>query len=180
MSRYFCTDLLIIANVIVFFLIRKGKLMEEELSSSYHVVFNRKQYYRMLTAGFTHVDPMHLIMNMISLYNVGTFAESYYGHLRFLILYFLSMVVGKYFALQIRHANHDDYTASLGASGGISGLLGAYFLVIIRYYGFAGMQYLARPMMSLILISVMPGVDGTSHFCSMAVGMVIAWLYQIL
>ena len=161
-------------------MIRNGKLMEEELASSYHVVFNRKQYYRMVTSGFTHSDPTHLIMNMISLYNVGTFAEGYFGHLRFLILYFGSMVLGKYLALQIRHANHDDYTASIGASGGISGLLGAYFLVIIRYYGFSGMSYLMRPMASLLLISVLPGVDGTSHFCCMGVGMVIAWLYQIL
>ena len=161
-------------------MIQQDKLDVEDLAVSYHMVFNRKEYYRIITAGFTHRDPMHLIMNMISLYNVGTFAESFFGHIEFLILYFGSMIIGKYFALQIRHANRDDYSFSIGASGAISGLLGAYFLVIIRYYGFAGMRMLGRPLVSLLLISAMPGVDGTSHFCCMAVGMVISYLFFLI
>ena len=176
MLRYFCTILLIVINVIVFFLIRSEKLHAEELSMSYHVVFNRRQYIRLLSSGFAHEDPLHLLMNMISLYNVGTFVEGYFGHLWMLVIYMGSMILGKLFTLYIRHANRDDYSASLGASGAISGLLGAYFLVILRYYGFSGMSYLLRPAISLIMISSLPGVDGTSHFCCMGVGMVITYL----
>ncbi len=180
MSNSFLTFLLILSNVIVFFMIRTEKLDADELSSSYHIVFNRQQYYRILSAGFAHEDPVHLLMNMISLYNVGTFVESYFGHLGMFVLYFGSLIIGKLLTLYLRHYNHDDYTASLGASGAISGLLGAYFLVIVRYYGFSAFEYLLRPLISLVMISSMPGVDGTSHFCSMAVGLVIAYVLMML
>jgi hypothetical protein len=58
--------------------------------------------------------------------------------------------------------------------------LGAYFLVILHRYGFSGMQYLLRPVVSLVMISALPGVDGTSHFCCMAVGMALTWLLYLL
>lgn len=176
----FVTILLIFINVIVFFFIRSGKLHTEELAMSYHVVFNRKQYFRIITSAFTHEEPAHLIINMMSLYNVGTFVEDYFGHLGMFIIYFVSMILGKLFSLYLRHYNHDDYSSSIGASGAISGLLGAYFLVILHYYGFSGMEYLLRPMISLIMISALPGVDGTSHFCCMAVGMALTWLYFLI
>ena len=123
------------------------------------------------------VDPMHLLMNMVSLYNVGSFVESYFGRGRMLVIYFVSLILGKLLSMYIRHSNHDDYTVSIGASGAISGLLGAYFLVILHYYGFGGISYLSRPLISLVMISIMPGVDGTSHFSCMAAGMAVTWLF---
>ena len=55
-------------------------------------------------------------------------------------------------------------------------MLGAYFLVILYVYGFRGMYDLLRPLLSLIMISILPGVDGTSHFSCMAVGMAISFI----
>ena len=179
MRYHLFTVVLIVINVIVFMAIRSGKLDSDDLGASYHMVFNRREYKRILSSAFTHFDPTHLLMNMISLYNVGSFVESYFGHLRFLFLYFGSLILGKLFALYIRHNNRDDYTMSIGASGAISGLLGAYFLIVLHFYGFSGLSYLSRPMISLVLISIMPGVDGTSHFCCMAVGMALTWLYLL-
>ena len=177
MRYHVCTVILIFINVIVFMAIRAGKLDGDDLGTSYHTVFNRKEYRRILTAAFTHFEPLHLLMNMVSLYNVGSFVESYFGHARMLVIYFVSLVLGKILALLIRHSNHDDYSVSIGASGAISGLLGAYFLVILHYYGFGGISYLSRPLISLVMISVMPGVDGTSHFSCMAAGMAVTWLF---
>ena len=170
------TLLLILSNVIVFFMIRTDKTDVDELTMSYHSVFNRREYIRILTSGFAHYEPLHLLMNMLSLYNVGTFVEDYFGHFGMLLIYMGSMILGKLASLYLRHYNRDDYSSSLGASGAISGLLGAYFLVILRHYGFAGFQYLLRPIISLVMISSIPGVDGTSHFCCMAVGIVISYL----
>ncbi len=179
MLYYYVTICLIVINVAVFLMIRSGKLYAEALTMSYHIVFNRGQYYRILTSAFAHEDPIHLLMNMISLYNVGSFVELYFGHFWMAVIYFASMIGGKLLSLYIRHANHDDYSSSLGASGAISGLLGAYFFVILRYYGFGGFEHLLRPIISLVLISSIPGVDGTSHFCCMAVGLVITWLIHM-
>ena len=176
MYKCFCTYLLILVNVIVFFLIRSEKIEAEDMVMSYHMVFNRKQYYRLISSGFAHRETTHLLFNMISLYNIGTFVESIFGHLYFLVIYFGSLILGHILSLLIKHNNRDDYAMSLGASGAICGIMGAYFLIILYVYGFSGMYDLLRPLASLIMISILPGVDGTSHFSCMAVGMAIAFV----
>ena len=85
----FFTILLIIINAVVFFMIRSGRLQIENLGMSYHLVFNRRQYYRLLTTGFTHREITHIIFNMMSLYNVGSTIELLFGHLGFLLIYFV-------------------------------------------------------------------------------------------
>ena len=168
--------LLILINLIVFYLVRTGKLEGDDLAVSYHQVFNRKEYQRILTSAFTHVDPLHLVCNMLSLYNVGPAVQSIYGKSGFLLLYFGSLLLGRLMALQIRHNRHDDYSLSLGASGAICGLIGAYLLFVARYYGMDGLLSMSRSLISLAIMSVLPGVDGTSHVCCLSMGMAIAFV----
>lgn len=170
------TYILVIINVIVFILIKTNKLDSEDLASSYHMVFNRKQYYRIITSAFAHEDILHIFFNMVSLINIGSFVEDVFGSVRMLVIYFVSMILGKILALLIRHNNRDDYTMSLGASGAICGILGTYFLVVLYIYGFNGIYSLLRPISSLVIMSMLPGIDGTSHFSCMAVGMAISYL----
>ena len=170
------TYILVIINVIVFILIKTNKLDSEDLASSYHMVFNRKQYYRIITSAFAHEDILHIFFNMVSLINIGSFVEDVFGSVRMLIIYFVSMILGKILALLIRHNNRDDYTMSLGASGAICGILGTYFLVVLYIYGFNGIYSLLRPISSLLIMSMLPGIDSTSHFSCMAVGMAISYL----
>ena len=180
MFRYIFTLILIIINIIIFVMIRQGRLYSESLGMSYHMVFNRKQYYRMITCGFTHEEILHILFNMLSLYNVGSLIESIFGSIDFLLIYFGSMIIGHFIALQIRHNNHDDYTMSIGASGAIYGLIGSYLVLIMMIYGFSGLSQMIRPLTSMLVLSLLPGVDGTSHFCCMAVGMVITYLLLII
>ena len=157
------TILLILINTIVFILVRMGKLDADKMSMSYYSVSVQKQYYRIITSAFTHYDITHFLMNMFSLYNVGSICEDLLGSTRMLIIYFGSMILGKILSLQIRHANHDDYTLSLGASGAICGVLGAYMYVILKYIGFSAISYFYRPIISLVVMSILPGIDGISH-----------------
>jgi rhomboid protease GluP len=174
------TYILILVNVAVFLLIRTNRLDPGYLGSSYHNVFNRKEYYRIITGAFTHVEILHLFCNMSSLLNVGTFVESAFGSGKMLLIYFVSMILGRVFAMLIRHGNHDDYTESIGASGAICGLLGTYFLVVVYFYGLSALQTLIRPIASLLVMSILPGVDGTSHFCCMGVGMAVTFLLLLI
>ncbi len=172
----FFTLILIIANVVVFILIRTGKLNYEDLGMSYHLVYNRKQYYRILTCGFTHREIPHIFFNMLSLYNVGGTIELFFGHFGFLLLYFGSMIIGHILALQLRHNDRDDYTLSIGASGAIYGVIGAYFMLIMKFNGFSAVGEMIRPIISMVVMSMLPGIDGKSHICCMATGMAIAFL----
>jgi membrane associated rhomboid family serine protease len=76
-----------------------------------------KEYYRLFTSSFIHVDWQHLIFNMLSLYFFFEIVELQLGALPFLILYFASMIGGDLLALFI-HRNHGDYSA-VGASGAV-------------------------------------------------------------
>lgn len=176
----FFTYALIIINVVVFILIKTNKLNADDLGLSYHDVYNRKQYYRLITSSFTHVEILHILMNMFSLYNIGPLVELYFGHFYFLLIYFGSMIFGHLLSINIRHNNRDDYTMSIGASGAIYGIIGSYLLLIVRFYGFDGLTEMIRPIISMVVMSLLPGIDGKSHFSCMAVGMAITYLLIII
>ena len=174
------TILLILINTVMFILVRMGKIDADKMSMSYYSVSVNKEYYRIITSAFTHYDITHFVMNMFSLYNVGSITEDLLGPIRMLIVYFGSMILGKILSLQIRHANHDDYTLSLGASGAICGLMGAYMFVIIKYLGMSAISYFYRPIISLIVMSILPGIDGISHISCLSMGMLIAFVMTLL
>ena len=170
------TILLMLINLIVFILIRTNRLDPNDLSMSYYTVSVQKDYKRIITSAFAHYDVYHFLTNMFSLYNVGSIVEDLFGPVQMLFLYFGSMILGKILSLQIRHARHDDYTMSLGASGAICGIMGAYMLMVLYYLGIDAISYFYRPIFSLIIMSVLPGIDGTSHISCLAVGMVLAYI----
>jgi membrane associated rhomboid family serine protease len=74
--------------------------------------------YRLLTAGFLHADITHLLFNMVSLWILGQLLEPQFGHVRFLLIFLVSVLAGS-LAIIITDS------AGLGASAGVFGLLGA-------------------------------------------------------
>jgi membrane associated rhomboid family serine protease len=90
-------------------------------------ILARRQYYRLLTSGFLHLNWYHLGMNMVTLYFFGPLIELYYGPVQFLIIYLAAIVGGSLLALYV-HRFH-DYRA-LGASGGVSGIMLAHIFLL--------------------------------------------------
>ena len=80
-----------------------------------------KDYKRLITSGFLHVNWTHLIFNMVSLIFFSGSVESYLGGVQFLIIYMASLIGGNLFTLLI-HKNHGDYNA-VGASGAVCGII---------------------------------------------------------
>lgn len=80
-----------------------------------------KDYKRMITSGFLHADWGHLLFNMISFYSFSTSLEYYLGPVKFLVLYFVSLVGGNVLSLFI-HQHHGNYRA-VGASGAVCGII---------------------------------------------------------
>ena len=80
-----------------------------------------KEYIRLISSGFLHVNWFHLIFNTIALAAFSGMVESYLGSVQFLLVYFASLIGGDLLALFI-HRNNGDYTA-VGASGAISGII---------------------------------------------------------
>jgi hypothetical protein len=78
---------------------------------------------------FLHGGWVHLLGNMLFLFVFGRSVEDRFGHLKFLLLYFLS---GLGAALVHIILNAGSRVPTVGASGAIAGILGAYFISFPR------------------------------------------------
>jgi len=79
-----------------------------------------------ITYAFLHGDFMHLASNMLFLWVFGDNVEDALGHLRFLLFYLLCAAAG---ALVHGLVQPDSEAPLIGASGAISGVVAAYFLL---------------------------------------------------
>ncbi len=136
---WFCTLAIILANFYVFWMelsLRGNEV--NRLIFLYGIVPARYTTVRglamMTPAGFVvpifasmfiHAGWLHILGNMLFLYVFGRTVEDRFGHFKFLILYFASGFLG---ALLHIYLNAGSNLPSIGASGAIAGVLGAYFV----------------------------------------------------
>lgn len=80
-----------------------------------------KEYVRYLSSGFLHVDITHLLFNMLTLYFFADVVLQTLGISAFIIIYFISLLVGNIWTFQY-HKNELAYSA-VGASGAVSGVV---------------------------------------------------------
>jgi membrane associated rhomboid family serine protease len=81
------------------------------------------------TSMFLHGGWMHVLGNMWFLYIFGDNVEDYLGHFKYLIFYLLSGLIAM--GTQVAIYPHSN-VPTVGASGAIAGVLGAYFLLYPR------------------------------------------------
>jgi len=81
------------------------------------------------TSMFLHGGWMHVLGNMWFLYIFGDNIEDYLGHFKYLVFYLLSGIFAM--ATQVAIYPHSN-VPTVGASGAIAGVLGAYFLLYPR------------------------------------------------
>jgi rhomboid protease GluP len=105
------------------------------------------QWWRIFTSGFMHGSDMHILFNMIALFQVGTFVEMIYGAPRMLFIYLLAMFGG---GLAVTYFTPDVVT--IGASGAIFGLFGALATAGFRL-GAPGRQMM-RQTIGIIVINI--------------------------
>src|ERR1700720_1133912 len=86
-------------------------------------------YWPFLTSMFLHGGGLHIIGNMWALWIFGDNVEDRMGHGRFLFFYLLTGLVA---GLTHWFTNADSTLPTVGASGAIAGVLGAYFVLFPR------------------------------------------------
>ena len=117
---------LIVANIAVFFYqISLDQFSLNHLIFTYGIVPDRLQYGDLLTSMFMHGGWMHLIGNMWFLWIFGDNVEDVLGKWKYLLFYVLCGV-----AAGLVHAflNPLSRVPTIGASGAIAGVMGAYLL----------------------------------------------------
>jgi membrane associated rhomboid family serine protease len=82
-----------------------------------------------LTSMFLHASWLHLIGNMWVLWIFGDNIEDYLGHFKYLVFYILSGIAASVLHIAL---NSRSTIPSVGASGAIAGVMGAYFVLYPR------------------------------------------------
>ncbi|MFF5208585.1 rhomboid family intramembrane serine protease [Streptosporangium sp. NPDC000396] len=170
-AKPYVTWTLLGLNVVMFLaqLATDGRLTHDLVMWSPGIVID-SEYYRLLTSAFLHRDYVHIGLNMWALFMVGPYLEQAFSHVRFLALYLLSALGGSVLSYWVDPLN----TASLGASGAIFGLFGAFFVVSRR------LNLDVRPILVLLAINLVitfiPGlrISWTGHVGGLVVGLVVA------
>jgi membrane associated rhomboid family serine protease len=174
--------ILIIINCIVSWKGFNDRNFFERYEFSVEKVRIYKQYYRLITSGFLHVNWMHLIFNMLALYFFSGSIEYFFGPLQFLLIYFISMVGGDLLSLFIHR--HDSGYSSVGASGAVCGIIfaaiavfpgmkiGFFFIPIGIPAWIYGLAYVAYSIYGIR--SRRDNVGHESHLAGALIGMLLA------
>ena len=83
-------------------------------------------YYTVVTSMFLHGSLLHLGGNMLYLWIFGNNIEDSLGHMRFIVFY---LIVGVVAAATHIYFNAASTVPTIGASGAVSGILGAYLML---------------------------------------------------
>ncbi|MBE7325972.1 rhomboid family intramembrane serine protease [Nocardioides sp. Y6] len=115
-------------------------------------------WWQVLTHGFVHVDLWHLALNAVGLMILGPPVEQAMGRLRFLALYLLATLT----AGATIFVFAPPYSATLGASGGVFGLMGALLVLSVRFRGdVRGLVTLL--VLNAVITFAVPGISWQGH-----------------
>jgi membrane associated rhomboid family serine protease len=104
----------------------------------------RGEHYRVVTSSFLHVNVVHLLFNMLTLYFFGPTVERILELRGFLVLYFGSVIAG---GVVSAIANRDNPAyASVGASDAVSGVVLSFCL----FYPLASIYIMFIPIPAIL------------------------------
>jgi membrane associated rhomboid family serine protease len=126
------------------------------------------EWWRLVTAAFLHYGPIHLALNMFSLYFAGSILETVIGRWRFLVLYLVSGLAGSAGALYVT-----PNSPTAGASGAIFGVLGALLVLERRGIIATGGQVLGLIVLNLVFTFAIPGISRGGHVGGLIAGVVV-------
>ncbi|NHN24887.1 rhomboid family intramembrane serine protease [Flavobacterium jejuense] len=117
-------DILLIAVIGITALVSYKGFNDNDFFRKYEFHIGRirsGEQIRMITSGFLHLDFMHLLFNMFTLYFFAPIVLDYLGNIYFLYIYLGSMIAGSLLTLYM-HKNDYSYRA-IGASGAVTGII---------------------------------------------------------
>ena len=147
------------------------------------------QVWQLITYGFLHGGLTHIFFNMFALYMFGSTIERLLGMQRY-IVYYLTCVIGAGVAqLAVMHMMHSAPFPTVGASGGIFGLLLAFGMAYPRQRIMLLFPPIPMPAWLFVtlygMLELYLGVTGTqqgvahfAHLGGMAAGFLLLQLWR--
>jgi membrane associated rhomboid family serine protease len=167
---------LIALNVVIFIitLLRPGAISFLGLTPA----LLSQQPWTIISSIFVHAGWGHIIVNMISLYFLGSFLLRAVGERSFLTVFFLGGLAGNF--LFVLLAN--PFSTAVGASGAIFALGGALVVIIPRAPVIIFPIPVPMPLWVAILIflfiSFLPGIAWQAHLGGLLLGVIAGFLFR--
>lgn len=202
--------LILITNIIVFtvyFLSSLNILLNQSFAGAMEWSFvmvpeeilRGQQLYTLFTSMFMHASWFHLLGNMLFLWVFGDNIEDIFGHVGYIIFYVVSGLVASFTHIaSVLYApelgsliglplSSDLTIGVVGASGAISGVLGAYLVLFPKAKIIALVFYLILPVPAIVFLGawfllqwiyvfldLSGGVAYFAHIGGFVTGMVLA------
>lgn len=132
-----------------------------EFGAKYDPLIYEGEWWRFFTAIFLHIGYLHLIMNSIALYYLGSAVERIYGTTRFVLIYVIAGLFGSISSFAF------NSQVSAGASGAIFGCFGAllFFGVVHRklFFRTMGVNLIVILAINLVFGFMIPMIDNSAH-----------------
>ncbi|MET8971039.1 rhomboid family intramembrane serine protease [Streptomyces hydrogenans] len=128
------------------------------------------EWYRLLTATVLHQEPWHILFNLLGLWVIGGIVEPELGRSRYALLCLLSGLSGSVLAYVVAAPNQP----SLGASGIVYGLIGAWVVLARRR------RHDMRPVVLFVALSLLmtftrPGISWEAHVGGLVAGVLVTY-----
>ncbi|MFD9243742.1 rhomboid family intramembrane serine protease [Streptomyces sp. NPDC059556] len=128
------------------------------------------EWYRLLTSTVLHQEVWHILFNVLGLWVIGGIVEPELGRVRYAALCLLSGLSGSVLAYLVAAQNQP----SLGASGVVYGLIGAWVVLARRR------RHDMRPVILFVALSLLmtftrPGISWEAHVGGLVAGLVVTY-----
>lgn len=141
------------------------------LGANGKILLQAGQLWRLVTHIFLHGSLVHLLVNMYSLYILGTQIETFIGKWKFLVIYLVSGICGGLLSAV------SGVNLSVGASGAIFGLAGALLYFGYHYRTYLGtalkQQIIPVIIVNLAIGFMLEGIDNMAHIGGLVGGLLI-------
>lgn len=182
-------------NILIFLAVLFGMGLSEAIriyGMTPAEIFQRQRFVTLFSSMFIHAGILHLIFNMWFLWLFGDNIEHRLGVLRFLFLYFLAGLIAG--IAHLLFAPNEFYNIpAVGASGAISGVLGAYLVFFPRNQIRAFIMFVFTPLLiyfpaylyiglwfffQLFFMGALSGIAYEAHVGGFLAGVLFAFILQ--
>ncbi len=150
-------------------------------AQSPELIVQHGQIWRLLLSAFLHTDLIHIVFNMIALYQLGLFTERFFSAKKLLITYVLTAIIASLVSIAVNFVTRQN-PFSIGASGAIFGIMGLLLgnLLINKRYS-ANLPLDRNQLILIILYNLMFGfmpnvpVDNAAHIGGLVSGFLLSF-----
>lgn len=194
MKQYVSVGIIFI-NIIVFIVQLfdpTGYLFIYEAAFIPNEFFAGQKTWTIFSSMFMHASIIHIFLNMWFFYVVADNCERAMGHIYFLIMYFVSGLVGSLLHGVIAIATGFGDIPSLGASGAVMGVVAVYGILFpknrlryLYYFGtvsartFIFLTFMTELIYGFISLFVLTGTAHFAHVGGFISGVFFAYLFKL-